>query len=408
MSKIFKILLPFWWQILLLFAGLVIQVNANLNLPSIMAHIIDTGIPQGDMSYIWSQGGLMILYALSGGVGMIITGFFASRIGAGFGRALREELFRHILSFSITEIDKFNTASLITRTTNDITQIQQTLVMVLRMTLQAPIMAVGAIGMALTTAPSMTWIIAMVVAILLVLIIIVMVFGVPKFRLVQKLTDRLNLVTRENLTGLRVVRAFNREQYEEDKFQRANVEVTKVNLFVQRLMVVMSPIVQLAISGSVLVIVWVGAHHIDAGTLQIGNMVAFIEYAMQVTMSFMFVAMAFIIVPRALVSLRRVSEVTATKPSIKWPENMPERKSTDSSLVFDNISFRYPKADKPVLSGVSFVANPGETTAIIGSTGSGKSTIINLITRSYDATDGTITLNGMNVKDYTEIGRAHV
>ena len=457
MKQVLKIIASFWWQILLLFLGLIIQVNANLQLPNYMSTIIDSGISKGDMGVVWSQGLQMLLVVLGGGAGMIIAGFFASRIGTGFAKKLRELIFRHILSFSISEIDNFNTASLITRTTNDITQIQQSLVMVLRMSLQAPIMAVGAISMALATAPSMSWIIGMIVAILFALVIIVMIIGLPKFRLIQQLTDRLNLVTRENLTGLRVVRAFSREQYEEDKFQEANRAVTKVNVFTQRLMVIMMPVVQLAISGSVLLIVWVGAHLIDTGDIAIGDMVAFIQYAMQVTMSFMFLAMAFIIVPRALVSLRRIKEVLDVDSSIKWKKDSLPSKTTShissaedsassltgrtpkrgelaptssrsaatatrkdelareaatgsegaetapvTDLVFSNVSFSYPHAEKPVLSNISFTAHAGQTTALIGSTGSGKSTIINLITRSYDPTSGTITLDGLDVKNHTQ------
>ncbi|MDR3298338.1 MAG: ABC transporter ATP-binding protein/permease [Candidatus Nomurabacteria bacterium] len=401
MSKILKIFVSYWWQIILLLGGLCLQVFSSLSLPDIMSDIINNGIGKSDMDYVWAEGFRMLGIVLIGMVGMVIAGFFASRIATGFAAKLREALFRHILSFSVDEIDRFSTASLITRTTNDITSLQQTLVMVLRMSLQAPLMAVGAISMALATAPSMAWIIGLVVSVLVVLIVVIIVVGMPKFRLTQQLNDKLNQVARENLTGLRVVRAFNNEDYEEKKFQRANTEVAKVNLFTSRLMVTMMPVVQFAISGAALLIVWVGANLVAESVIGLGEIVAFMQYATQVMMSFMFLAMAFILIPRALVSIKRVGEVLKTSPSIKFKDE-PTKTADESGLEFHKVSFSYKNAEKPVLENVSFKAEKGKITAIIGSTGSGKSTIVNLIPRFYDVSEGEILLDGVNIKNFSK------
>jgi ATP-binding cassette subfamily B protein len=403
MLKFLKYLKPYWWMILLLFAGLSLQVWSALQLPDIMAQIVNNGIVAQDLNYIEYRGLMMLGVALVGGVGMIIAGFFASRIGTGFSRDIRNTLFKKILSFSISEIDKFSTASLINRTTNDIQQIQQTLVMVLRMSLQAPLMAAGAIFKAFETAPSMAWIIALSIAVLLAIFVTVMFIALPKFNIIQKLNDRLNRVTRENLTGLRVVRAFNNEKYEERKFQVANDEVTRVNLFVSRVMSVTMPFVQLIFNCTTLLIIWVGAHAIEEGAIEIGNMMAFMQYAIQVIMSFMFLTMAFIIAPRAVVSWKRLREVLDTKLSIK-PAKHPQKPSQQirGQVEFKNVSFKYHGADKPVLKNISFKTESGTTTALIGSTGSGKSTLINLIPRFYDVTAGEVLVDGIDVKNYAD------
>ena len=401
MIKFLKYLKPYWWMVILLFVGLSLQVWSTLQLPDIMASIVNNGIVAQDLSYIEYRGLAMLGVALVGGAGMIIAGFFASRIGTGFSRDIRDALFKKILSFSINEIDKFSTASLINRTTNDVQQIQQTLVMVLRMSLQAPLMATGAIIKAFETAPSMAWIIALSIAVLLAIFVAVMFIALPKFNIIQKLNDRLNRVTRENLTGLRVVRAFNNEKYEERKFQSANNEVTRVNLFVSRIMSITMPLVQLIFNCTTLLIIWVGAHAIEDGAIEIGNMMAFMQYAIQVIISFMFLTMAFIIVPRALVSWKRLREVLDTKLSIQPAKNpkKPDPK-VHGEIEFKNVSFQYHGADKPVLQNISFKTTSGTTTAIIGSTGSGKSTLINLIPRFYDVTSGEVLVNNINVKDY--------
>ena len=399
--KVLKIFLSYWWQIIFLLIGLCLQVFSNLSLPDMMSDIINNGIGRGDIGYIWGAGLKMLGFVAIGIVGMVVSSFFAARIAAGFAAKLRRAVFEQILKFSIKEIDEYSTASLITRTTNDVMTLQQTMVMALRMAFQAPLMAAGAVIMALATAPNMAWIIGMMALVLVVVIITIVTIGLPKFRLTQQLTDKLNQVARENLTGLRVVRAFNNEKYEEQKFQRTNDAVARVTLFTSRLMATMMPIVQFAISGSSLLIVWVGASLVDQSVTGIGEIVAFMQYATQVMMSFMFLAMAFVVIPRALVSGRRVNEVLETKSSIRFKRST-DNKADDRGVEFHNVSFSYKQAEKPVLKGVSFRAAKGETTAIIGSTGSGKSTIVNLIARFYDVTGGKVTLDGVDVRDFTK------
>lgn len=401
MKKLIRYLAPFWWQIILLLVGLALQVWSSLQLPSIMADIVNKGIVQSDQEYILNSGMWMLLVALVGGVGMVIAGFFASRVGTGFSRNVRSDIFRKILSFSLPEMNKFSTASLVNRTTNDIQQLQMTVVMVLRMSLQAPMMGVGAIIAALNTAPSMAWIIALAVGILVVLATTIIIIVMPKFRIVQKLTDKLNQVTREALTGLRVVRAFNNEKYEEKRFVRANDDVAKVQLFTARAMSVMMPLVQLVFNCITLLVIWVGAHYIDEGVIAVGDMMAFMQYAIQVIMSFMFLTVGFILVPRAAVSWQRISEVMNTKLSIRQPKHAKRAKSAERGTVeFRDVTFAYEGAEHPVLRDISFVSKPGQTTAIIGATGSGKSTIASLIPRLYDVTSGEVLVDGIDVRNY--------
>lgn len=401
MIKLFKYLGRYWWQVLVLFGGLALQVWSALQLPDMMSQIVNQGIVGADQDFIITQGLLMLVVTLVGGVGMVLAGYFAARVGAGLARDVREEVFKKVMSFSISEIGKFSTSSLITRTTNDVTQLQMVTTMVLRMSCQAPLMGVGAIVKALDTAPGMSWIIMLAVAALLVVIVTVFCVALPKFKILQKLVDKLNMVTRENLTGLRVVRAFNNEKHEEAKFDSANKDLTKVNLFVNRVMVIMMPFVQLILNFTTLLVIWVGARYIDSGAIEIGNMMAFMQYAMQVMMSFMFLTMAFIMMPRAAVSWKRITEVLDTKLSIK-PAKKPKKAqaSQRGTVEFKNVSFAYEDAEEPVLKNISFKASAGQTTAFIGSTGSGKSTLINLVPRFYDTSKGQVLVDGVNVRDY--------
>ncbi len=353
--------------------------------------------------YIWITGLQMLALTLAGALATILVGLLAARIGAGIARGLRHDVFSRVESFANAEFDRFSTASLITRTTNDITQVQMLFTMGIRMICYAPIMGIGGIVMAVGKSVSMTWIIALGVVILIGLVLVIFAVAMPKFKMVQKLVDKLNLVTRENLSGMMVIRAFGTQRFEEDRFERANGDLTRVNLFVNRVMAFMMPAMMFMMNVINLVIMWVGAHQIDASTMQVGDMMAFMQYAMQIIMSFLMIAMMFIIVPRAAVSADRIAEVLATEPSVKDPENPQTLGGRAKGRVeFRHVSFRYGNAEDDVLHDISFTAEPGQTTAFIGSTGSGKSTLVNLIPRFYDVTEGEILIDGVNVKDLTQ------
>ena len=352
-------------------------------------------------NYILSNGGLMLLLALGSAACTIIVGLLAARAGAGVARDLREKTFTKVENFSNVEFDKFSTASLITRNTNDITQIQMVLILMIRMVIYAPIMGVGGVIMALNKSTSMSWIIALAVIILLGFIGSLFVLVMPKFKKMQSLVDRLNLVMRESLSGLMVIRAFNTQKFELDRFDKANKDLTKTSLFVNRAMVWMMPIMTLIMNGVSVLIIWVGANQIAASSMQVGDMMAFIQYAMQIIMAFLMMSMMFIMLPRASVSAHRIADVLDTEPAIKDPKNPKKFTDPKGLLEFKDVCFAYPGADANVLSDINFVAKPGETTAFIGSTGSGKSTVANLIPRFYDVTSGTVTIDGVDVRDVT-------
>lgn len=401
MTKLIKYLKPYAGLILILAVFTYFQVLFNLQLPDYMAKIVNEGIILKDTNAIYRNGALMLLVTLAAAICAVIVGFLASRIATSFARDIRKQVFTHVESFSITEFNKFSTASLITRSTNDIQQIQMVLIMVFRLVLMAPLMAVGALQKAWITAPSLGWIIILSTILLLGMIVVLFAFGLPKFRILQELVDKLNLVTRENLTGLRVVRAFDNEQKEEEKFNKANIDLTKVNLYVNRLMLIMQPGMSLILNISVIAIVWYAAHLINTGTIQIGGMIAFMQYAMQVIMSFLLISMVFIMVPRASVSAKRIAEVIGTEPSIKDPQKpVKTNPKGNGKIEFKDVTFTYPGADLPVLTNINFTAEPGQTTAFIGSTGSGKSTLVNLIPRFYDVTAGQILIDGVDVRDF--------
>ncbi len=387
------------------------MVMANLWLPDKMSEIVNNGIIKQDMPAIWYNGLAMIVVTAAGGLCSIVIGFLASRIATGMAQKLRTELFERVESFALADFNKFSTASLITRSTNDIQQIQMTSILLLRLALMAPIMAIGGLQKAIHNAPNLSWIIALAVSVLLAVIAVLFVIAVPRFKKLQTLVDKLNLVTRENLVGLKVIRAFHNEKIEQKKFQQANIELNKMNLFVNRLMMLLDPIMTLVMNFSSVAIVWFGAHLISSGNLQIGNMMAFLEYAMQVIISFLLLSMVFIMVPRAAVSVKRVGEVLDTLPSIVDPPS-PQQLPDDATgkIEFKDVTFTYPDADLPVLSNINFTAEPGQTTAFIGSTGSGKSTLINLIPRFYDVSAGQILLDGVDIRQlkledlYDQIG----
>lgn len=411
MIRLFKYLKPYIWLIVPLVILTYLQVMANLQLPDYMAHIVNDGIIGEDMDAIYRNGGIMLLITLGGGIAAVGVGYLAARVATGFARDIRQKVFEKVESFSITEFNTFSTASLITRSTNDIQQIQMVTIMIFRMVLMAPFMAVGALQNAMRNAPELSWIIAVAVVALLAVIVFLFIFALPKFKILQKTVDKLNLVARENLTGLRVVRAFNNEKVEEKKFDATNNDLMRLNLFVNRLMIILQPFMMLLMNIALVAIVWFGAQLVSDGSVEIGNMIAFMQYATQVIMSFLMISIIFIMVPRASVSAKRVSEVIDTEPTIRDPKKPVKlAKSGRGQIEFRDVTFTYPDADSPVLSGINFTAEPGQTTAFIGSTGSGKSTLIGLIPRFYDVSAGQVLLDGIDVRDlrlkdlYSQVG----
>ena len=352
-------------------------------------------------SYLLSSGLKMITMALLMAAATVIVGLIASRIGAGIGRDLRSSVYGRVMKFSNAEMDKFSTASLITRTTNDIQQIQMVIVMMLRMILYAPILGIGGIVKVFNTGAGMEWIIGLAVVIILGIVMILMVVAMPKFKLMQKLVDAVNLVSREILTGLSVIRAFRREEKEEQRFDEANKKLTKTTLFTNRVMTFMMPLMTFIMYGITVLIVWVASNKIDDGTLQVGAMTAFITYTMQIVMSFLMLTMMSIMLPRSAVAADRIDEVLKTESSIKDTDSPEKLENVKGVLEFNDVSFKYPGSDENAIADISFKAEPGKTTAIIGSTGCGKSTLVNLIPRLYDVTQGSITLDGHDIRNIT-------
>jgi ATP-binding cassette subfamily B protein len=350
-------------------------------------------------NYVIRVGGIMLLLTLLSGVCTISVGYLSARAAAGTARDIRHDLFRRVESFSSAEFSTFSTASLITRSTNDITQVQMVVIMMIRMVFYAPIMGVGGVIRAIGKGGSMWWLIAVAVVVLISLVLIVMSIALPRFRLIQSLIDRLNLVARENLSGMMVIRAFNRQDFEEARFDRANLDLTAISLFINRLMVIMMPLMMLLMNGLSIAIIWVGAHQVAQANMQVGDMMAFIQYAMQIVFSFLMLSMLFIFLPRAAVSADRIADVLETEPVIRDPEQ-PEHFSDASRgrIEFQDVSFRYPGALSDVLHDLTFTAEPGQTTAFIGSTGCGKSTLVNLIPRFYDVTEGSIYIDGADIR----------
>ncbi len=414
MLKLFRYLSKRDWVFMTIsLALIVLQVWLELTMPDYTAEISRLVVSDEiSMTSILKNGGLMLACAAGSLGSAILVGYFASVISASFAKNLRKAVFDKVESFSMTEINRFSTASLITRSTNDITQVQMLLVLGLQIIIKAPIMAVWAIVKILGKSWEWSVVVASAVGILLVMILVVVLFAVPRFRRIQKLTDNLNSVTRENLTGVRVVRAYNAESYQESKFEKANAELTNNHLFAGRVMAIMTPVMNIIMSGMSLAIYWVGAYLINGTapdamqgfvpmrTLLYGDMTSFMAYGIQVVMAFMMLIIIFIIMPRALVSAKRINEVLHVKPSITDPEHPAEINDVKGEVEFKNVSFKYPDAEEYVIENISFKANKGDTVAFIGSTGSGKSTLINLVPRFYDVTEGEVLVDGINVKDY--------
>jgi len=364
---------------------------------------IGMNIDKMQTNYLLYTGGLMILIALLSMVATVTVGFIGARVAANLGKNLRSKVFSKVIGFSNAELDKFSTASLITRSTNDIQQIQMLMVMLLRVVFYAPILGIGGVIKVLNTETSMAWIIVVAVVAISAVVIVLFAVVMPRFKRVQKLVDRVNLVTREILTGMMVIRAFSTERHEEKRFDKANNDLTKNNLFVNRTMALMMPTMMLIMNGITILIVWSGSHSIDAGTMQVGDMMAFIQYTMQIIMAFLMISMVSVMLPRATVSAGRIDEVLSTEYVVKDPV-APIKLEEDKKgiLKFNNVSFKYPNAEENVLSNITFTAMPGETTAFIGSTGSGKSTLINLVPRFYDVTEGEILLDGIDIRKVSQ------
>ncbi|HJI57371.1 MAG: ABC transporter ATP-binding protein [Pseudoruminococcus massiliensis] len=365
----------------------------------------EVGIDMGQyqFNYIAKIGVYMLLITLAGGIFAILVSLIASKVAAGVAKDLRRDLFQKVESFSNREFDSFSTASLITRTTNDITQIQMFVVMAIRLICFAPIMGIGGMIMALQQGVSLSWIILLAIVLLIIVMVVICIVALPKFKSIQKMVDKLNLVTRESLTGMMVIRAFGTQKNEEERFDKANKDLTSVNLFVNRVMVILMPIITLIMNGVTLLIVWVGAHQIEAAQIQIGDMMAFMQYGMIIIMAFLMISMMFIMIPRASVSASRIAEVLESELSIKDSKNPKSLgENSKGEITFNNVSFKYGNAEDNVIENISFTAKPGQTTAFIGSTGSGKSTLVNLIPRFYDVTAGSITFDGIDIRDITQ------
>jgi ATP-binding cassette subfamily B protein len=399
-KQILKYLKPYIIQILVLTVFVVIQVQTDLALPRYLSDIINEGIILQDNDAILSIGLEMLGVTLIGVIASVIVGYFAARVSTGVSKSVREEIYGKVLGFSAKEMNKFSTASLLTRSTNDVQQIQMVIYLFLRMVISAPIMGISAVINAFQLAPDLSWLIATAVGVVFTIIIAVMVFAVPKFKILQKYIDKLNRVSRENLTGLRVIRAFNTQKYELKKFDNVNKELVRLNLFINRLMVFLQPILFLIFNFLNIGIIWFGAKLLDTRMLEMGDMFAFVQYASQVIMSFLMLTMIIIFLSRSMVSIQRIGEILKTKNSIKESNNPKKfNKQSEGKIEYKNVSFAYPDSEEPVIKNISFTANPGETTAFIGSTGSGKSTVINLLPRFYDVTEGEILIDGINIKD---------
>ncbi|EAD9795361.1 ABC transporter ATP-binding protein [Listeria monocytogenes] len=398
MMKLMKRLKPYWLSITAVLVLTFGQVIGQLYLPTLMSNIIDKGVVTGDTDYIWSTGMKMLLISFASVILSVIVVYLASRISMGFGKELRDKIFTKVEDFSLQEFDKVGTSSLITRTTNDVVQIQNVFYMMMRLMVMAPIMLLGGIIMAVGRDAKLSLIFVVVLPLLLLLVVILGGKAMPMFKSLQKKMDKLNRVIREGLTGIRVVRSFNRNEDELEKFEEANADYATTAIKVNRLLSLMSPLMMLLMNLTSIAIVWIGSIFIGNGDMQVGDLMAFIQYAMQIMMSFMMLSAVFIMIPRAGASAERINEVLDMNAEILNPEN-PKTSTPPAKLSFEHVTFRYEGAEKPVIEDITFEANAGETIAIIGSTGAGKSTLINMIPRFYDVESGVVKINGIDVRE---------
>ena len=404
MLKVLKNLKKSFWSVLIIGILLCVQAAADLALPEYTSKIVNIGIQEEKTDFIWTAGFQMLGVALVSMISGVIIILFSSKVAAKLGKTIREKIFKKVLSFSTKELSEFSTASLITRSTNDIQQIQSLITILFRVVVYAPIIGVGGFIKVLNSNDSsMAWIIGLAIILVLLIVGTLFIISMPKFKKLQDLIDKLNLVSREILTGIPVIRAFNTEKREEKRFDDANIDLMKTNIFINRTMSMMMPLLMFIMNSMAVLVIWVGGHGVDQGLLQVGDMMAFIQYMIQIVTAFLVISMVSIMLPRASVSARRINEVLETEPNIKDKEETKKLNSDKKGLVeFKNVSFRYPDADTEILEDIDFTAEPGKTTAIIGSTGSGKSTVVNLIPRFYDVTGGELLVDGVNVKEVSQ------
>lgn len=402
MKTLIKYYKPYVFLIILNLAFLFGQAMCELALPGYMSDIINDGIVKGDMGFIRHTGLIMLIVAAGSALFAVAGSYTAAKAAAGSSRDIRRSLFSKVTHFSAAELDDFSTASLITRSTNDVQMVQQATVMILRLACFAPMMGIGAVIRALQTSVSLSWTVGVALVVILCIMLMAFYMVLPRFKVLQKKLDRLNLIMKERLSGILVIRAFNTEASEEERFAVANKELTRINMFVNRAMSFMMPALMFVMNAVSVLIIWAGAHLIEAQSLMIGDMLAYLQYAMHVIMSFLYITMMFIMIPRAFVSGQRIGEVLDEKASIEDP-SQPQRINRPEGLVeFRNVSFAYPDAEEKTLEQISFTAEPGKTTAIIGGTGSGKSTLVSLIPRFYDVTEGEILMDGIDIRDISQ------
>ncbi len=402
MTRLFRFLKPFGISVALVLALIFLQSMAELYLPTLMADIVDLGVVKGDTPYILKIGGFMLLVAALGTLFSIAASYLSSKVSAGFGKTLRGKVFAHVENFSLQEFDKIGTASLITRTTNDITQVQQVLTMMMRMMISAPMMCIGGIIMAVSKDAKLSLVLVVVIPVIALTIYAVTRKGIPLFKAMQVKLDKINLVLREGLTGIRVIRSFNREDHEQQRFDAANLDLTNTAVRVNRIMASLMPVMMLILNFSSIAIIWFGGIRIDNGDMQIGSLMAFLQYAMQIMFSLIMLSMMMVMLPRASASATRINEVLEMQPDITDPAEPKSAGGKHGCVEFRDVTFSYPGAEKPALSHISFQANPGDVTAIIGGTGSGKSTLISLLPRFYDIDSGSIKIDGVDVREMSQ------